>query len=93
MSLHIPSHGDHAVAVRYWADHEWKKFAVDVIAGSAKKSTYAQTWYARARSAEAAIACIKRQGLGLPSRAQYKARLAGPNELGCVPSCQEEFRG
>lgn len=71
-------------AVAYWKNHEFKKFAVDVTAGSQKRPTYARTWYCRARSPEEAIECVKRNAYGLPARAQYVAKLAGPRQLGCV---------
>ena len=51
--------GDEADAVAYWSGHEWKKWAVDVIAGPAKRP---------------------------PRAARFSARLAGPRELGCVPT-------
>lgn len=86
MSLYIPYINERAIAAACWKNHEWKKYAVDVTAGSPKRPTYAQTWYARARTPEAAIECVKRQAPGLPSRARYVARLAGPIELGCVPT-------
>lgn len=86
MSLYIPLMSDRAIAAAYWKDHEWKKYAVDVSAGPHKRPTYAQTWYARSRTPEGAIACIKREAPGLPARARFVARLAGPQELGCVPT-------
>ena len=59
----------------------------DVIAGPAKRPTYRTTYYARARTAEAAIACVKRNLVKRPPRAaRFSARLAGPRELGCVPT-------
>lgn len=83
--------GDEADAVAYWCDQEWKKWAVDVIAGPAKRPTYRTTHYARARTAEAAIACVKRNLLKRPPRgARFSARLAGPRELGCVPTPSTE---
>lgn len=83
--------GDEADAVAYWRGQEWKKWAVDVIAGPAKRPTYRTTHYARARTAEAAIACVKRNLLKRPPRgARFSARLAGPRELGCVPTPSTE---
>ncbi len=86
MSLHIPYMDDRKAAILYWRDHERKVFAVDVTAGPQKNPTYAQTWYARARTQERAIECVKQQAFGLPRKARYQARLAGPQELGCVPA-------
>lgn len=77
---------DHADAIAYWRDKEWKKFAVDVVAGPRSRPTYRNTFYACARTGERAIACVKREAIGLPKRAQFVARLAGPSELGCVPA-------
>lgn len=78
---------DEADAEAYWRDKEWKKWAVDVIAGPAKRPTFRTTHYARARTAESAIDCVKRNLLTRPPRgARFSARLAGPRELGCVPT-------
>ena len=79
--------GDEADAVAYWRGHEWKKWAVDVIAGPVKRPTYRTTYYARARTAEAAVACVQRNLVKRPpGGARFSARLAGPRELGCVPT-------
>ena len=80
----LPRMGDHALARRYWADKEWKKWAVDVVAGSERKPTFGRTVYARARTAEAAIGCAKRNMHQIPRGARFEARLAGPHELGCT---------
>lgn len=78
---------DEADAIAYWRDKEWKIFAVRITAGPAKRPTYKRTEYARARTAEAAIACVQRNMLTKPPRgARYAAHLAGPRELGCVPT-------
>lgn len=86
MGLYTPYMIDRATATAYWRDKEWKIFAVDVTAGPARRPTYVQTWYSRARAPERAIECVKREAWGLPGRARYVARLAGPEELGCVPA-------
>lgn len=86
MALYIPYYQDAADAAAYWRDHEFKKFAVDVTAGPRRRPTHASTWYARARTAARAIECVKREACGLPARARFSARLAGPRELGCVPT-------
>lgn len=85
-SVVLPSEQDRIDAANYWRDKEWKKFAVDVVAGPDRKPTYRRTFYAGARSHERAIACVQREAIGLPSRARFIARLAGPRELGCVPT-------
>ncbi len=90
MGLYIPLMEDRKTAILYWRDKEVKVFAVDVTAGPQKKPTYASTWYARARTQERAIECIKRQAFWLPKRGRYQARLAVPLELGCVPAPTSE---
>lgn len=83
---HIPL-GDAAVAAAFWRDKEWKTWAVDIVAGPTKKPTYCATWYARARSGETAIACVQRNLISRPPRgARFTARLAGPRDLGCIPT-------
>lgn len=86
MSLYTPRMDDRKNAILYWRGRELKVFAVDVTAGNKKKPAYACTWYARARTQESAIESVKQQALGLPRHARYQARLAGPQELGCVPT-------
>lgn len=76
--------GDELDARNYWADKEYKKFAVTVTAGPEKKPTFNQVHYAGASTSEGAIEAVKRQLITKPSRARYTARLAGPKELGCV---------
>lgn len=83
MGLYIPWMDDRKMAILFWRDKEFKKFAVDVTAGTRKRRTYANTFYARARTQESAIECVKNQAIGLPKRALFTARLAGPRELGC----------
>lgn len=91
--LHVPS-GDAAVAAAFWRDKEWKTWAVDIVAGAAKRPTYRATWYARARTAETAIACVQRNLISRPPRgARFAARLAGPRELGCIPTPQAHTMG
>ncbi len=72
-------------AHNYWKDKEFKKWAVEVRAGPAKKPTFARTYYAHARTAERAIAAAMAQALDRsPRNAEWRARLAGPRELGCT---------
>jgi hypothetical protein len=74
-------------ARRYWADKLWKVYAVDVVAGPARRPSYRRTFYARAQTPERAIACVKRSVYPRPpAGARYHPRLAGPRELGCVPA-------
>ena len=80
-------HQDQIDARAYWADKEWKKWAVDITAGPEKKPTYSRTFYCGARTSAGAIEAVKRDlPIKPPSRARYTARLAGPRELGCVPT-------
>lgn len=81
--IHRPTPGDSAVAALYWGTREFKVWAVDVRAGPPRRRTYARTWYARSRTAEGAVACVKRNAWDLPRVGSYVARLAGPAELGC----------
>ncbi|MEX3605246.1 MAG: hypothetical protein VB142_00260 [Burkholderia sp.] len=75
---------DEADAIAYWAGKEWKKWAVDVTAGPEKRPTYNRTFYAQSRTADRAIAAVKREMIDKPARARFRVRLAGPRELGCV---------
>lgn len=80
-------HQDQIDAMAYWADKEWKKWAVDITAGPEKKPTYTRTVYCSARTRARAIETVKSDmPIKPPSRARYAARLAGPRELGCVPT-------
>lgn len=81
----LPRMGDHALALRCWADKEWKKWAVDVVSGSGRKPSFGRTIYVLARTAESAVACARRNMYErVPRGAQFRARLAGPHELGCT---------
>jgi len=76
--------GDPEKGAAYWAEHEWKKWRVDVLAGPEKKPTFARTYYARARERGGAIHAVRVNLIGaLPRSARFAARLAGPRELGC----------
>ena len=77
---------DEADAIRYWQHREWKTFAVDVAAGPLKKPSYRQTFYVRARTPDGAIAAMARHALNVPRGARKIPRLAGPRELGCIPT-------
>lgn len=77
---------DEEDAARYWRDREVKVFAVQVLAGPRKRPTFDCIYYARARTGAGAISAVKRGAVGLPKRAEYGVRLAGPRELGCVPT-------
>lgn len=82
-----PPFGDEAIARAYWADKEWKKWAVDVIVKVVRDTRYGFTIYVGARSESLAIACAKNNlHRPVPSSTQFIARLAGPGELGCSPS-------
>ena len=77
---------DQIDAMAYWADKEWKKWAVDITAGPEKKPTFCRTFYCAAMSSDRALEVVKRDLTTRPPRgARYVVRLAGPRELGCVP--------
>ncbi|WP_025139667.1 hypothetical protein [Achromobacter sp. DH1f] len=76
------SQDDAATAERFWADKEFKKYAVDVVAGPERRPTYSRTFYAHTRNADRAIEVIKRDVIGLPKRARFRARLWVPKNLG-----------
>lgn len=72
-------------SAEFWSTREWKIWAVDMIAGPTKRPTYNTTRYVRARTAEAAVACVKRNLVVRPPRGtRFTARLATWRELGCV---------
>jgi hypothetical protein len=80
---------DEIDAREYWRHHEWKKWAVDITAGPVKRPTFGYTMYVRARTSESAIECAQlNRGIlrAASCKLRYIARLAGPRELGCVPS-------
>jgi hypothetical protein len=81
---------DEADAVAYWADKESKKWAVDVVAGPAKRPTYNRTYYAQSRTAEGAVEAVKRNMIDKVRGARFTPRLAGPRELGCQPNSNPE---
>ena len=85
---YIPSPDETVLATQVWAGHEFKKYAVDVVAGPAMRPRYGRTFYAQCRNADRAIAVVKRDAFGIPAGATFKARLASPRELGCVPTGQ-----
>lgn len=83
----LPWEQDAIDAASYWQDKDWKKFAVDAVAGPERKPTWRYTYYVGARSAERALAFIRLQAIPkLPAGARLRARLAGPRELGCTPA-------
>lgn len=81
----IPLSRDEADAAAYWEDKEWKKWAVEVQAGPARRPTFKRTIYVGARTCERAIEVAQANMPVKPPRgARFHARLAGPRELGCV---------
>lgn len=76
---------DAELAKAYWATRDRKCFAVVMTGLDVKKVTYKHTIYVRAVSADRAINWAKsnRSMFGAPVRCGYRARLAGPIELGC----------
>lgn len=74
---------DEVDAIAYWPDKEVRVWAVDIAAGSERRPTYRHTYYARARTADRAIKCVKENLTGRTPGVRYRARLAGARELGC----------
>ncbi|SEB25433.1 hypothetical protein [Variovorax sp. YR216] len=74
---------DEADGIAYWSFRDWKKWAVHIVAGPAKRPTYKRTAYVRARTAQAAISVARREVYPSPPRsARFDARMVGPRELG-----------
>lgn len=79
---------DQRDADTFWSTREFKTFAVDVFEFTTRnKAAGGHTYYASARDKAGAIDTIKNNcGRFLPKRRQIRVRLAGPIELGCVPT-------
>lgn len=77
--------GDEADAHAYWANREWKTFAVDLVTLSGNKRTLVHTMYVRARDNAGAIKCAVKNDISRKPKTRYCPRLAGPAELGCTP--------
>lgn len=83
---------DAAKGAIYWADHEWKKWRVDVLAGLEKRPTFARTYDARAVDRDGAVRAARINLIGaLPLAARFVARLVGPRELGCIDASSIRF--
>ncbi|WP_059588603.1 hypothetical protein [Burkholderia cepacia] len=74
---------DEADAIALWTDRGIKVWAVDIAAGRERRPAYRHTYYASARTADRAIECVKQNLNRRAPGARYRARLAGPRELGC----------
>ena len=78
---------DEADAIAYWGGRKIKTWAVDVQAGPARRPSYRQTVYVRARTGTAAAEVAQREIYPAPPRsAQWRSRPVGARELGCVPT-------
>lgn len=78
---------DEADAIACWREREIKTWAVDVQTGPARRPSYRQTVYVRARTGTAAADVARREIYPTPPHsAQWRSRLVGPRELGCVPT-------
>ncbi|ALV61647.1 MULTISPECIES: hypothetical protein [Burkholderia cepacia complex] len=83
MKQHCILSRDEVEAVAWWSNKEVKVWAVDIAAGRERRPAYRHTYYARARTADQAFECVKQNlHIRVPG-ARYRARLAGPRELGC----------
>lgn len=75
---------DRDAAVAYWAEREWKKFAVHVWTGADQRPTTERVLYVGATSAQGAVRGARHNTpFTFPAGAKFAARLAGPQELGC----------
>ncbi|MDI9701012.1 hypothetical protein QM312_34265 [Burkholderia cenocepacia] len=74
---------DEADAIADCSDKNVKVWAVDIAAGPERRPTYRHTYYARARTADRAIQCVKQNLVRRVTGVRYRARLAGARELGC----------
>ncbi|MET3632780.1 hypothetical protein [Burkholderia sp. 572] len=83
MKQHCILFPNDADAIALWSDKDVKVWAVDIAAGRERRPTYRHTYYARARTADRAIECVKQNLNWRAPGARYRARLAGPRELGC----------
>lgn len=83
MKQHCILSRDEAEAVAWWLDKGLKVWAVDIAAGRERRPAYRHTFFARARTADRAIECVKQNLHMRAPGARYRARLAGPRELGC----------
>lgn len=84
MTIQFPT-PDAERAHAYWAGKPRKIFAIDLEAGPGKRPTFKATMYVRASSNVKAIESAKRNCVHRVSGLRYRARLACPRELGCVP--------
>lgn len=84
---------DAELAKAYWATREIKAFAVQLTGLDVKKMTYSHITYVRASSAERAVDWVKanRSLFAAPNRCSFRARLAGPIELGACTSAGERL--
>jgi hypothetical protein len=80
-------------AAAYWAGKPRRIYAVDIEAGPAKRPTFEATIYCRASSNLKAIECARRNCVHRSTGLRYRARLAGPRELGCqIPATQQQLQ-
>lgn len=82
---------DAQLAEAYWSTRDRKTFAVDMAAGDGRRTTYRRTIYVRARTAQEATDWARdhRSMFNTPKQIGFRARLAGPIELGAHPAKAE----
>lgn len=68
---------------QFWAGKERKIYAVEMHAGLWKKPTFKATMYCRASSEIKALETARRNCVHRVAGLHFRARLAGPYELGC----------
>lgn len=84
--FHIQTTQDIADAEAYWKDREVKVFAVEIRSRATNDRRIQHTMYVRARTKKGAEDCAEENDFTRIVKPVYRARLAGPQELGCVPA-------
>jgi hypothetical protein len=76
---------DAALAREYWKDREIKVYAVDIVVYERNERKVVHTMYVRARDTEGAKETARLNDVfSRAKKPYYRARLAGPMELGCT---------
>jgi len=86
MMLQRPLLPEDQEAEAYWANREFKKFAITVTAGPAKRPTHHEVIFVQTRTPERAIECAQGRLGSVIRGARFSVKLATARELGCVPT-------
>ncbi len=84
--FYIQTTQDIADAEAYWKDKEVKVFAVEIRSRATNDRRIQHTMYVRAKTKEGAENCAEDNDFTRIAKPVYRARLAGPRELECVPA-------